>query len=137
MAESIKKMKRFEFSDGFTLIEILIAMLILTVALLSLVSVTVMVIKGNSLNKMRNTATTLAKDKMEELKVVSYDSLPTAIQTDYATAEGVVQAGATGYYFTRTWEAPQIGTTNAKTITVTVTWPAGRTVQLKTTRAKD
>ena len=53
---------------GFTLIEILIAMLILTVAILSLVSVTVMVIKGNSLNKMRNTATTLAKDQLQTIK---------------------------------------------------------------------
>lgn len=50
---------------GFTLLEILIAMFILTVAILALVSVTAMVIKGNALNKMRNTATTLAKDKME------------------------------------------------------------------------
>ena len=57
-----------ERKQGFTLIEILIAMFILTVAILSLVSVTVMVIKGNSLNKMRNTATTLAKDQMETLK---------------------------------------------------------------------
>lgn len=53
---------------GFTLLEILIAMFILTVAILSLVSVTIMVIKGNSLNKMRNTAITLAKDQMEAVK---------------------------------------------------------------------
>lgn len=57
-----------ERNHGFTLIEILIAMLILTVAILSLVSVTVMVIKGNSLNRMITTATTLAKDQMETLK---------------------------------------------------------------------
>ena len=57
-----------ERNHGFTLIEILIAMFILTVAILALVSVTVMVIKGNSLNKMMNTATTLAKDQMETIK---------------------------------------------------------------------
>jgi prepilin-type N-terminal cleavage/methylation domain-containing protein len=63
-----KILKHLKDGRGFTLIEILIAMLILTIAILSLVSVTVMVIKGNSLNKMRNTAITLAKDQMETLK---------------------------------------------------------------------
>ncbi|HBL54101.1 MAG TPA: hypothetical protein DDZ34_08855 [Syntrophaceae bacterium] len=61
-------------NHGFTLIEILIAMFILTVAILSLVSVTVMVIKGNSLNRMITTATTLAKDQMETLKNDSQNS---------------------------------------------------------------
>lgn len=68
----MKKIKsihnNIERNRGFTLIEILIAMFILTVAILALVSVTVMVIKGNSLNKMMNTATTLAKDQMETIK---------------------------------------------------------------------
>ncbi|KAF0157562.1 MAG: hypothetical protein FD159_1376 [Syntrophaceae bacterium] len=68
----MKKIKsihsNIERNHGFTLIEILIAMFILTVAILALVSVTIMVIKGNSLNKMMNTATTLAKDQMETLK---------------------------------------------------------------------
>ena len=77
---------------GFTLLEILIAMLILTVAILSLVSVTVMVIKGNSLNKMRNTATTLAKDQLETIKNSS--------QTDDAGFNSVVSsswANVTGF----------------------------------------
>jgi prepilin-type N-terminal cleavage/methylation domain-containing protein len=74
----MKKIKLFhdsiERNHGFTLIEIMIAMLILTIALLALVSVTVMVIKGNSLNKMMTTATTLAKDQMETLKNTSKTS---------------------------------------------------------------
>lgn len=68
----MKKIKyihsNIERNHGFTLIEILIAMFILTVAILALVSVTIMVIKGNSLNKMMNTATTLAKDQLETIK---------------------------------------------------------------------
>lgn len=54
--------------QGFTLLEVLIAMFILTVAILALVSVTVTVIKGNVSNKMVTTATTLAKDQLETLK---------------------------------------------------------------------
>ncbi|HOE23134.1 MAG TPA: prepilin-type N-terminal cleavage/methylation domain-containing protein [Smithellaceae bacterium] len=61
---NIKKRDR----QGFTLLEVLIAMFILTVAILALVSVTVTVIKGNASNKMVTTATTLAKDQLETLK---------------------------------------------------------------------
>jgi len=68
MKKTKNSIRNIRQDRGFTLLEILIAMLILTVAILSLVSVTVMVIKGNSLNKMRNTATTLAKDQLETLK---------------------------------------------------------------------
>jgi len=96
--------------SGFTLIEIVIAMFILTVALLSLVSVSVMVIKGNSFSKTMTTATTLAKDKMEALKSTPYESLTGG--TD--TAEAI---------YTRTWtvtaDTPAAG---MKTVELTVQW---------------
>lgn len=58
----------YKNNKGFTLIEVMIAIVILTIGLLALVSVTVMVIKGNSLSKMMTTATTLAKDQLETIK---------------------------------------------------------------------
>lgn len=67
---NIKKRNR----QGFTLLEVLIAMFILTVAILALVSVTVTVIKGNASNKMVTTATTLAKDQLETIKNTSLTS---------------------------------------------------------------
>lgn len=70
MKQNIKKSNR----QGFTLLEVLIAMFILTVAILALVSVTVTVIKGNASNKMVTTATTLAKDQLETLKNISLTS---------------------------------------------------------------
>ena len=70
MKQNIKKSNR----QGFTLLEVLIAMFILTVAILALVSVTVTVIKGNASNKMFTTATTLAKDQLETLKNISLTS---------------------------------------------------------------
>jgi type IV pilus assembly protein PilV len=119
---------------GFTLIEIMIAVFLLAVALLGLASVTTSVIKGNSFSQTLTTATTLARDKMEDLKGMSYTALPTGTVTDYATANGTVQTSATGSYYTRSWSAPG---TDTKTITVTVTWSFGRTVELKTIRASD
>ncbi len=127
--------KKANKESGFTLLEIIVAIVLITVALIGLASVTTTVIKGNLFNKTLSMATTLAKDKMEELKVASFGSLPSTTTTDYATAEGAVQAGASGAYYTRTWVAT--GTASLKTITVTVTWPSNRTVQLTTIRARD
>lgn len=61
-------LRNLDCRKGFTLLEVLIAMFILTVAILALVSVTVTVIKGNASNKMVTTATTLAKDQLETIK---------------------------------------------------------------------
>ena len=107
---------------GFTLVEILIAILLLVIALVGLASVTVSVIKGNDLSRMVTTATTLAKDEMEQLKNLSatsagYDALTNGSQTGLETI------------YTRTWTvgavgatAPDNDTTKMKKITVTVTW---------------
>ena len=97
-------------NKGFTLVEIMIAIFILVIALLGLISVTVMVIKGNSFSKTMTTATTLAKDRMEQLKNTAYGSL--AGGTD--TAESI---------YTRTWIVNDNSpAANMKTIAVTVTW---------------
>jgi len=113
---------RLRKSKGFTLIEIMIAIFLLVVAMLGVISVTVMVIKGNSFSKTMTTATTLAADKMEELKNTAYDNLA-ATATD--TPESI---------FTRTWAVTDgppynpttpYSTTNKplmKTVVVTVAW---------------
>ena len=107
------KMSPHRNKKGFTLIEVLIAMFLLVVALLGMASVTVMVIKGNSFSKTMTTATTLAKDKMEQLKNTSYGSLssggPETIQSIYR----------------REWTVPDPDYSpppNMKTIKVTVIW---------------
>jgi len=119
---------------GFTLIEIMIALFLLTTALIGLVSVTTMVMKGNAFSKTSTTATTLAKDKIEELEGTTYDNLPAATTLDYWTAQGTALPSSTGAYFARSWSAPG---TDTKTITVTVNWPSNRSVVLRTIRAKD
>jgi prepilin-type N-terminal cleavage/methylation domain-containing protein len=95
---------------GFTLIEIFAAISILAIAILGLVSVTVNVIKGNTFSKTMTAATTLASDKMEQLKKTSYASL--ASGTD--TAQTI---------YARTWtvtqDSPALG---MKTVVVTVQW---------------
>jgi len=59
---------KWKQSRGFTLLEIVVAILILTIALLGLASLTSTIINGNFFNRTLTVATTLAKDKLEELK---------------------------------------------------------------------
>ena len=126
--------KSMSGQKGFTLLEVMIAVFLLAVAIMGAASLTTSVIKSNSLSQTLTTATTLAKDKIEELKATDYTALPSGTVTDYAKADGTVQASASGSYYTRTWG---VAGTDPKTITVTVTWPTNRTVELKTIRASD
>lgn len=58
--------------EGFTLIEVTIALVILVVGLLSIASMQVSAMKGNNLSDNITTALTLAEDKMEELLGMDY-----------------------------------------------------------------
>lgn len=116
-----RKLSPQESGKGFTLVEIMIAMLLLVIALVGLASVTVSVIKGNDLSRMVTTATTLAKDKMEELKNLSatsagYDALTGSSDTVEAIYTRQWTVGAVGA------TAPDNDTTKMRKITVTVTW---------------
>ncbi|OPY12579.1 MAG: hypothetical protein A4E70_01463 [Syntrophus sp. PtaU1.Bin005] len=117
---------------GFTLIEVLVAMCLLLVALLALLSLTATVIKGNAVSKMTTMATTLVKDKLEDMKNKSYADISASTSgitaTDYASQNGQVSGSSTGAYFTRTCtcklDAAEPNDT-MKTVVVTVSWSGG------------
>ncbi|HOD28136.1 MAG TPA: prepilin-type N-terminal cleavage/methylation domain-containing protein [Syntrophales bacterium] len=97
-------------NQGFTLIEIMIAIFLLVVAMLGVISVTVMVIRGNAFSKTMTTATTLAADKMEELKNTAYASLADGTDTQETL-------------YTRTWDVTADSpATGMSTLVVTVAW---------------
>ncbi len=99
--------------SGFTMIEIIIAVLLLTVGLLGIVSVSVMVIDGNQFSKTMTTATSLAKDKLEELQSAGYENIVSSTAPE--TKENIYQRS-----WTVTADSPG---PNMKTVVVTVTWP--------------
>jgi len=118
----MKTMYKPTGNRGFTLIEILVAVFLLVAALLGVISTTVIVIQSNSLSKAMTTATTLARDRMEQLKNTGYAAL--AGGTDYAKMDSTVQTTSTAdSIYTRVWsvtvDSPAAG---MKTITVIVRW---------------
>ena len=62
----------FPSQKGFTLLEILIAITILSVGLLALAEMTVYVIRSNAVGNKITKATVLAQDKLEQLRKLGY-----------------------------------------------------------------
>ncbi len=60
-------------NSGFTLMEVLVAMLILSVGLLGTAALITGIINSNKLSNRISAATVLAQDKMEEIRGVGYD----------------------------------------------------------------
>jgi type IV pilus assembly protein PilV len=58
---------------GFTIVEVLIALMIFTVAVLAVASMQISSISGNDRANIGSEAATLASDKLEELMVLNYD----------------------------------------------------------------
>ena len=109
---------------GFTLIECLVSIAVLSIAIASLSSVTVAVIKENAFSRAKTVANALATDKIEALKNISYGNVasggPETVQTVYTRQ------------WTVTTDSPAVKT---KTIVVTVSWNwlgKTRNVTLKT-----
>jgi type IV pilus assembly protein PilV len=71
---------------GLTLLEILITTLILSVGLLGIAGLTTGVMRGNAFSSKVTTATTVAEQKMEEMRRIGYSGVPmadTTITEDY------------------------------------------------------
>jgi type IV pilus assembly protein PilV len=118
--EQAIKVYRIRNNKGFTLIEIMVAIFILVVALLGVAGVTVSVINGNAFSKDITSATTLAQDKIEELKDTAYGS--------------IVSGSDTSSIYTRTWTVTS-PITDSKTIVVVVSWSRGGNTRNVTLRS--
>ena len=94
-------------SRGMTLVEVLIALAIISIALLGMCLTSLSVIKGNATNDMLTRASTVAQAKMEDLKNVPFSSLANGNDT-----EGD---------FTRQWTITDISAT-LKQITLITSW---------------
>ena len=98
-------------NKGFTLVEVLIAIVVLSVALLALAGLQIVSIRSNSFGNHMTEAVTLAKDVMEEMKDTQWEQ----IQGSTDNPEG-----ASGIIYRRVCSVTT--SDEIKTVTVRVTW---------------
>ena len=103
--------------EGFTLIEVLIAMAIFAVGILALGGLQVTYIGGNASAQMQTEATALGAQVIEQLKSLPFD----AAELDSAANPHQPPAGGSGPYDVQWTVADNTPVNNAKTIDVTVT----------------
>lgn len=103
--------------EGFTLIEIMITLVILSIGLVALAGLQVSAIKGNAFSKRMTAAVSIANQKLEQIKDTTYANI---------LSESSTQITQSNMSFTR-----QVTVTNnsplanTKTVNVTVTWSDG------------
>lgn len=106
-------MKYLIKSHGFTLIEILVALVILSVSLLALAGLMITTTKNNSFGGRMTEAATFAQDRLEELRAIRWEDISEGVNTDQ-------KSGSTGINYTRDWNVATSG--SLKTITITIGW---------------
>jgi prepilin-type N-terminal cleavage/methylation domain-containing protein len=103
---------------GFTLIEILVAMVVFSIASLGLAMGVTSVMRANQRSYMASIAINLAQDKLEELKAMS----PVNVLACATNCDSPVPT-TDGVEFTRTWVVSDDSpVTGVKQIDVTVQW---------------
>lgn len=109
-------MKLSNKSKGFSLIEILVALVILSISLLALAGLMVQSTKNSSWGSHLTEAATLAQDILERFRAVRPQTdIPEGTNNDQVTA-------ASGVTYTRTWTVTTNGDSTLRNISVTVTW---------------
>lgn len=89
----MKKLKK----EGFTLIEVMVAMVVLAIGLLGMAAMTILVMRGNKSADQLTIATSLATQKMEVLKDTGFNDLGTAAS---AADSNYYDYGVTSSHFT-------------------------------------
>jgi type IV pilus modification protein PilV len=105
-------------ADGFTLIEVMIALVIMSIGLTALAAVQISAIRGNDFSKRMTTAISIAEAKMEQIKSSSYANI---------LSESSIQITQSNMHFTRQVTVTNniAPLTNTKTVNVTVSWSEG------------
>ncbi|MCK4467198.1 MAG: prepilin-type N-terminal cleavage/methylation domain-containing protein [Desulfobacterales bacterium] len=121
-------------NSGFTLMEVLVAMLILSVGLLGMAALVTGIINSNKLSNRISAATVLAQDKMEEVRQVGYSGMPAS---DTTTTEDYNSITNYSLYKRVTFTDVSNPAAGMKKITVTVYWESDdHSVVLNTIIAK-
>jgi prepilin-type N-terminal cleavage/methylation domain-containing protein len=103
--------KRLTAHEGFSLIEVLVAIGIFSIAILGLAVGAITITRANKTSQFHTVGTNLAQDKLEQLKASAFAAVD---------AGGDVPPPVQGVAFTRNWTVNSTAT--FKQINVTVQW---------------
>jgi type IV pilus assembly protein PilV len=103
--------------EGFTLIEIMIALVVMSIGLTALAAVQISAIRGNAFSKRMTTAVSIADEKIEQLKSSPYANILSepSIQITQSNMNFTMQVTVTA-------NSPL---PNSKKVEVVVTWSEG------------
>jgi len=105
--------KRFRGTRGFTLIEVVVAIVMLTFGVLASASLTAALMKSNRGVTNRTRAVELSREKIEDLQSERFADI----------ASGGDAVGVRGISYNRSWTVTANSPiANVKTITLNVTW---------------
>ena len=109
-------------SNGFSLIEVLISLVILAISLLALAGLMTTTTRNTASGGHLTEAATFAQDRLEELRVIAWDNIVSG-NDDSTLIQGStgINYSSTGINYNRAWTVlnPNI---NEKRVTVTVNW---------------
>lgn len=111
-------------SDGFTLLEVIVAMLLLGIALLGLMALQIRSVRSNSFSNSMTVASCFARNQIETLRAQSaddWDSLSDGIFTETVT-DIDKDSGSARMVFTREWEIKTDPDNRMRDVFVTVSW---------------
>ena len=107
-------------NNGFSLIELLIAISVMAIGMLAAASMQYSAVRNNTTGNTSTQATMLAKSTLEMLKNQGIDSAALAVG-DYVDATPVDANGNPGGIYNRNWRIDPLGTSSRR-ISVTVEW---------------
>ena len=114
-------MERLSNQTGISMLEVLISIVILSVAIMGLATLQSRGIRGNDLGNRTSQAVALAQDKLEELIDSSRDTTLGTGTTNDAN-NPIDETGAAGGVFTRNWDIQNGPVSDAQTLTVSISW---------------
>ena len=98
---------------GFTLVESMLTLAIISVSLLALAGLQITALRGNALSRRMTTAVSIAEQRLEQLKNMSYTNIQ---------AEAATQVTVSNLQFTRQVTVTNGPLPNTKSVSVLVSW---------------
>jgi type IV pilus assembly protein PilV len=109
----MKKQQSIGPNAGFTLVESMLTLAIISVSLLALAGLQITALRGNALSRRITTAASIAEQRIEQLKNTSYANIQ---------AEAATQVTASNLHFTRQVIVTNGPLPNTKSVSVLVSW---------------